>query len=109
MNSITAKELFEIKDGDLIILDIRSPAQYKSGHIKNSLNINVYGYMWQKRFDESRERLKILPKGKTIIAVCNSGTTTKMTCPLLESMGYKALNLEGGMAEWANSGYPVEF
>lgn len=67
-----------------IIIDVRSPAEYKSGHIKGSVNIPV---------DKIKGKSKdLLAKGKPVITVCRSGTRSGMAKSILKSAGVDVYN-----------------
>ena len=72
-----------VSEGALII-DVRSPAEFKSGHIKGSTNIPV---------DKIKNKTQELQsKGKAIITVCRSGSRSGMAKSILTSAGIKAYN-----------------
>jgi len=67
MESISAKGLFSSKDHLLLVVDIRDGQYFRHGHIKGSINIDVYNNLHEGNFDIVREKLKTLPKNKTIM------------------------------------------
>ncbi|MDH4091770.1 MAG: rhodanese-like domain-containing protein [Cyclobacteriaceae bacterium] len=78
-----------VKQGALI-LDVRTKAEYKGGHIKGSINISV---------DELRNNLHRIPdKQKTIITCCASGMRSGSAKRLLTSTGYIAVYNGGSWA-----------
>ena len=107
MEFIASKELANSKDKNILILDIRDLNTYKRGHIKNSLQIDVYAELKMGNKEVAKQRLSSLPKDKTIVTVCNVGMTAQKASAALEQMGYKTKVLEGGMMEWSES-HPVE-
>jgi len=100
MELIDPKELFSSKDPSLLVVDIRDGQYFRHGHIKGSINIDVYNNLHEGNFDIVREKLKTLPKNKTIITVCNAGITAQGASAILEEMGYKTAVLEHGMVGW---------
>lgn len=79
-----------VKDG-AIIVDVRSPLEFKSGHIKNAINIPV---------ESIASNLSKLPnKSKTIITCCASGMRSGMAKNILSSNGYTNVLNGGG---WTN-------
>lgn len=66
-----------------IILDVRTPGEYKTGHIEGSINIQL-----------SRLHADKLPldKTKTYITVCSHGLRSVKAVSLLKEKGYKAFN-----------------
>ncbi len=62
-----------------IIIDVRTPGEYKSGHIKGSLNIPL---------DSIGNNLSKLKKDKCIICCCASGMRSGSAKSILKSKGY---------------------
>ena len=62
-----------------IIVDVRTPGEYKSGHIKGSLNIPL---------DSIGNNLSKLKKDKSIICCCASGMRSGSAKSILKSKGY---------------------
>lgn len=62
-----------------IIVDVRTPGEYKSGHIKGSLNIPL---------DSIGNNLSKLKKDKCIICCCASGMRSGSAKSILKSKGY---------------------
>lgn len=76
-----------VKDG-AIILDVRSKAEFDSGHINGAINIPV---------DQLGNNLKQLKdKNKPIITCCASGMRSANAKSLLVSNGYKDVYNGGG-------------
>lgn len=98
-NNILSPEEFcdKIKTEDVQIIDVRTPKEYNSGHIKNSTLINF--------FDEDfKEQLSKLPKDKEVLIYCRSGNRSGKTFKILKDLGYNNVSdLEGGMLLWEKS------
>jgi rhodanese-related sulfurtransferase len=71
-----------VKDGALII-DVRTVGEYKTGHIKNSVNIPL---------SDIQRSLNKIPKNKTIITCCASGMRSGSAKQILKSNGYDVQN-----------------
>ncbi|MCC7050461.1 MAG: rhodanese-like domain-containing protein [Bacteroidia bacterium] len=67
-----------------VIVDVRSPGEYASGHIKNSKNIPV------ERIASQADQLK--KSGKPVITVCKSGMRSGMASSTLKSKGIESYN-----------------
>jgi rhodanese-related sulfurtransferase len=53
-------------------------------------------------------RLNELDKEDVHLMVCRIGVRSGNATFLLQSQGFKAINLEGGMISWAALKYPIE-
>jgi rhodanese-related sulfurtransferase len=72
-----------VKSGALII-DVRTPGEFNSGHIKGSINIPL---------DDIRNKTEELKKkNKVIITCCRSGNRSGMAKSMLESAGIECHN-----------------
>lgn len=76
-----------IKRSDLVMLDTRTEAEYRQGHIPGTVNIPL---------DELRARLLELDKGKPVYVNCYSGLRSYIACRILAGNGFTCLNLSGG-------------
>lgn len=87
---ITFEQLSNLVKDGAYLLDVRSPQEYKEGHIKGATLIPQY---------ELKFRRNELPKdkNKNIVVYCQSGGRSKKTCSYLKSIGYNNVyNLFGG-------------
>ena len=72
-----------VKSGALII-DVRTPGEFNSGHIKGSINIPL---------DDIRNKTEELKKkNKVIITCCRSGNRSGMAKSMLQSAGIECHN-----------------
>lgn len=62
------------------IVDVRTPSEYKMGHIKGSVNIPL---------QELNSKYKKLKKDQVIITCCASGVRSASAKNILESNGFK--------------------
>jgi phage shock protein E len=63
-----------------VIVDVRTPGEFTSGHVKGSLNIPL---------DTLKSRLKELPANKPIITCCASGMRSGTAKSILMDNGFK--------------------
>ena len=79
----------KIQQGALVV-DVRSPAEFKSGHYPGAINIPV---------DEVSKRIgEFGAKEKPIIVYCASGGRSGSAKSFLESMGFKDVMNAGGLS-----------
>lgn len=78
------EKIAEFVSRGAIVLDVRTPAEYKHGHIKGSINIPL-----DKLGSKSKELAK---KGKPVIACCRSGMRSRSALMTLKSNHIEAMN-----------------
>ncbi len=103
-DSITAGELSEaISKGEKIVLiDIRTEAEYKAGHIK--------GAKWSPRgkLEFAAERNKLPPVDSEIVIYCKKHGRSSLSAVMLKNLGYKNVRfLKDGFFGWVKSGRTI--
>lgn len=88
-NSTNFKEL--VKNGAQII-DVRTPSEFKNGHIKNSKNIPLQSL---------GAKLNTIKKDKPVITVCASGMRSASAKGILKNNGFEVYN-GGGWSSLQN-------
>ena len=79
------------KDYNNIIIDIRTPEEFKTQNIKNSININFYS-------QEFKTELNKLNKNKTYLIYCRSGSRSKKSLNTFKELNFtKVYDLQGGI------------
>ena len=74
--------------GKTLLLDVRTPEEYRAGHIAGAANMEL---------DSLRENLESLPKDKDIVIYCAIGLRGYLACRLLMQHGFtRVSNLSGG-------------
>lgn len=91
----------EIKTDSVQLVDVRTPQEYEEGHINGAININVQSKDFQKIVE------KELSKDSTVLVYCRSGRRSLEAAGVLTKLGYKVVNLKGGIIEWKHDGLPV--
>ena len=100
--NIEVKEFAElINDSNVVILDVRKADEYAEGHIKGAILIDQF----QNDFVEQAKSK--LPKDKTIAIYCRSGRRSANAASKLADIGYKCVNLKGGILAWKEAKMPV--
>ena len=93
--------LRRIREKEVVVLDVRSPEEFSSGHLPGAINIPL---------KDLRRRLKDIPSWQQIVAYCRGPycALSYEAVAELRQHGYQALRLEDGYPEWKAAGLPVE-
>ena len=88
----------KIAEPDVVVLDVRTPEEFKSGHIPKAINIDIYS-------DYFRADISALDKSKSYAVYCRSGKRSVNASSEMDLTGFKStFNLTGGIIEWVDSG-----
>ncbi len=86
---------------DVLIIDIRTTADFKKGHIKGAKNMPL------SDFAKGVDGLSG-DKDKPVLVYCNSGNTVTRAIKLLKNAGFEQVNnLDGGIAAWKEANMPL--
>ena len=100
--NMEVKEFAElIADSNVVILDVRKADEFDEEHIKGAILIDQF----QSDFLE-QSQAKLL-KDKTIAVYCRSGRRSANAAGKLAEVGYKCVNLKGGILAWKEANMPV--
>jgi len=79
------------------VIDVRSPAEYASGHVPGATNIPM---------EQLEARIEdVAPQ---LVLVCQAGTRATMSAGWIREQR-KAMVLEGGTDAWQRAGYPLVY
>ena len=87
-----------IADSSVVILDVRTTAEYSEGHIQGAILID------QGKSDFIEKAKAALSTDKTIAVYCRSGRRSANAAGRLADIGYKCVNLKGGIMAWIEAG-----
>jgi rhodanese-related sulfurtransferase len=92
--------LRRVRSGEVVVLDVRPPEEYRAGHIPGALSIPL---------KHLKTHLSRLPRNQDIVAYCRGPYCVLATeaVELLRAKGFRALRLEDGVPEWRAHGLPV--
>lgn len=102
VSDISQKELLEAGTSNVVIVDVRTAAEFKQGHVPNAINIPL---------SEIIDSPDILAssKLKSIVLYCRSGYRANKAAEALYKDGHQNLrHLEGDMQSWLKAGLTVE-
>lgn len=95
---VDADEGKALVDDGALLLDVREPDEWEAGHAPAAVHVPM---------KEVQDRQGELPKDRRIVAVCRAGGRSAAVTGALNSWGFDAVNLAGGMQAWGATGFPV--
>jgi rhodanese-related sulfurtransferase len=76
------------------LIDVRTPKEYKSGHIKGAKNIDFFSRKFNIDFGK-------LNRSKAVYVYCRSGSRSRQTSNKLAAMGFTEIyDLKGGILKY---------
>jgi phage shock protein E len=91
--------LAQFSDQPHLLLDVRTPQEFASGHIPGAVNISL---------QTLEARLSELPTDRPIVIYCRSGNRSATAGNLLLQLGFTQLYDLGGIIAWQAQGLPVQ-
>jgi rhodanese-related sulfurtransferase len=83
-----------------VLIDVREPGEFASGHLAGSINIPQA---------ELATRIDELPKDRPVVTICLSGARSFRSAQFLAQAGHDNVSsLAGGMSGWLREGRAVE-
>lgn len=89
-------------DKQNVILDVRTPDEFQTGHIPGAVNLDVTA-------SDFEVKAALLDRNKTYLVHCASGVRSARACDKLNHLDFLNLyNLPGGFRAWTKAGKPVQ-
>lgn len=88
-------------DTTSIILDVRTPGEYKEEHLAGARQLD---FLNTSVFDAG---IKLLDKSHTYYVYCRSGKRSHNACIKMKKQGFKVFDMEGGILTWKKLGMPT--
>ncbi len=100
--TISPEDLYQQRQSGpaLLVLDVRTPEEFRLGHIPGAVNIP---------HTELGSRIGELQKSQTVVLYCMLGPRARLGEKTLLDAGVEnVLHLDGGLHAWQQAGFPVE-
>lgn len=82
----------KLKNKKIQFIDVRTPGEYKSGHVKQFKNIPLHML---------KNQASQLKKDQEVVIICRSGNRSMKACRILKKQGFDNItNVRGGMNMW---------
>jgi rhodanese-related sulfurtransferase/DNA-binding MarR family transcriptional regulator len=102
LEAVDSSYLLErLRDGSVVVFDVRPEVEYRAGHIPGALSVPV---------DALEAALKTLPRDREVVAYCRGPycVFSDEAVAFLRARGYRARRLRQGLPDWRAAGMPVE-
>jgi rhodanese-related sulfurtransferase len=80
------------------VLDVREDEEWAAGHAPDARHIPMA---------QLAVRAAEIPQGEPVYVICRSGVRSAMVAQALAQAGWEAINVAGGMQDWAAAGRPM--
>jgi len=106
LRGVTPREAIELvqrnkKNADFVILDVRTPEEFQSGHIEGAVNVDYYNPGFEVELGK-------LDRAKTYLVYCRTGSRSESTSALMKELQFRQIyDLEGGITAWRAAGFSV--
>jgi rhodanese-related sulfurtransferase len=80
------------------VLDVREPVEWQHGRIEGAVHVPL---------TQLPDRLDEIPDDHQLLVVCKVGGRSAQATAFLREKGFEAINLAGGMIDWADAGRPM--
>jgi rhodanese-related sulfurtransferase len=98
---LTTAEFAAIINNGGILLDVRTPNEYREAHLENASELDYYSNDFEKN-------ALALPKDKDVYVYCMKGGRSASASEILLKQGHpNVYNLLGGIHGWESEGLPV--
>lgn len=97
MNAVPSVAVTDLP-ADAVLLDVREVDEWTAGHAPGARHVPM---------SELTARIVEVPQDDPLYVVCRSGARSARVVTYLTAQGYPAVNVEGGMQDWAGQGRAV--
>ncbi|MFT6992536.1 MAG: rhodanese-related sulfurtransferase [Paraglaciecola sp.] len=102
VSNISQQELLAEDTKNVVVVDVRTPAEFQQGHVPNAINVPLSDII-------DNPAILASSKGKPIVLYCRSGYRAGKAAEALHKGGYQNLrHLEGDMQGWVKAGLSIE-
>jgi len=90
-----------IENKSVQLIDVRTPKEFKEGHIKNAKIINFFDADFLTQMNK-------LKKDKPLYIYCRSGNRSGKAAAKLKELGFKEVyDLQGGILDWGKNNFEI--
>lgn len=97
-----AAALLQAPPPDLLIVDVRTPAEFRDGHLPGARNMDFFGALFDLQ-------IQSLPRDKPVLLYCRTGRRSAGAYDAMSKAGIKdILHMNEGVDAWSKAGLPLE-
>ena len=86
----------------LVILDVRTPAEFREGHLPGAVNMDYFGAPFETQ-------IQSLPKTAPVLLYCRTGNRSGSAYDIMTKAGIgNILHMNEGITKWQQLGLPQE-
>jgi phage shock protein E len=89
-----------LDEGDLTVIDVRTPAEFASGHVAGAVNVDFLA-------GDFTDRLAELDRGAAYLLYCQSGNRSAKAAARMADLGFVDLVDAGGVGELRSAGAEI--
>ncbi|TQK51302.1 rhodanese-related sulfurtransferase [Streptomyces sp. SLBN-118] len=89
--------------GDAVLLDVREPYEWQAGHAPQAVHLPLSALSALS----AGAGLPAHLQARHLVVICRSGNRSRQAAELLAARGAQAVDVIGGMRDWAGAGLPV--
>jgi rhodanese-related sulfurtransferase len=96
--NVDVNETLELQTQGALLLDVREDDEWAAGRSALATHISL---------GEVPDHVEDLPRDRVIVCICRSGARSGRASKFLLEQGFEAVNMEGGMLNWAAQDQPL--
>ena len=97
-----AAQVVEDDPAGLVVLDIRTPEEFNDVRLAGAINVDYYDA-------DFADQLDALDKNDPYVMYCRSGNRSSDAIKTMKELGFvEVYEIDGGIVNWYDSGFPVE-
>jgi len=97
-----AVRVLDEAEDTLVLLDVRTPDEFSQARIAGAINIDFYEA-------DFRDRLAELDRDATYVVYCRTGNRSATAVEMMQELGFDYIyEIDGGIVDWYEAGYPIE-
>jgi phage shock protein E len=88
-------------DPSVVVIDVRTPAEYATGHLARAQLVDISASDFQTRIAQ-------FDRSSTYLVYCHSGNRSGQATAFMATLGFTSVyDLDGGITAWQNAGASI--